>query len=185
MHGPDCGEILLGDGINRPAALLHIAHNPSQQADISRFINKYSHIKKPAQFFNGKQEYPVDHNYFPGLDPEAFPGQGVDRKIIDLLYDRLPVPKALQVFYEQGNVKRVRMNKIEMVPLLQRQVRAVAVIRVSADQRSACCAVKGSNFLRQSGLSGTASAADADEKGSGHGLLLIKEDRQQAIGNRQ
>jgi len=174
VHWPDCREILLCDRLNRPAPLLHIAHNSSQQADICRFINEYSQIKKPAQLFNGKYEYPVDHYYFPGLDPDAFLLQRVGRKIINLLYNRLPVAEALQVFYEQRDVKRVRMIKIEMVPLLQRQMRAVAVIRVSVDKRSACCAENGNNLLRQRGLSGPASAADADQKGREHGLAFIK-----------
>src|SRR5699024_10860750 len=109
MHRADNRQILVDDGIHRPAAFFDIPLHAAQDPDIRISIDIKFHIHQIPEYFIFEGKNPLDDDYIPRFDENRPVTSRMDFIIVCRHFHGLPVQKLPDVRNEQVVVEREGM----------------------------------------------------------------------------
>ena len=130
MHGAYCVQVLLDDRLCGPPALLDIALQTSNEADVGVGIHEYLYVEEPAQGRLGEYQDAFDQDDWLWLDAGGLLSSAVGFEIINRQVDGLPGFKLVDVGDEQFAIQRIGVVKIDRNSLSLRKCAEVFVIGI-------------------------------------------------------
>lgn len=169
VHRANGLVVLLADLVERPAALLHVAPDPPQDADIGWRVDEELDVEAIDQPAILEEEDPLDDDNRRRRHRCVARRPPVRDEIVVRPLDAPPSQQRVEVLDQQGVVETVWMVVVDAGALLGRQIGAVAVVGVVLDVDDVFAAKLGDDGARDGGLSRAGSARDSDHQGLGRG----------------
>src|SRR5689334_19309042 len=126
VHRANRRQVLLDYGINRSAALGHVAPQAADEADVVRRVHEDLDVHLLKQARVGEDQYPLDDDNRLRLDQQSLVLPRVRLEIVDRKLDRPARPELLDMMYQQLVIERVRVVEVDGVAIIQRQVFQIA-----------------------------------------------------------
>src|SRR6266496_991210 len=130
MHRTHCGDVLFNDRFYRAASLCDVAAQPANETNVVRRIDKHPNIQLLKQARIGKDQYAFHYHNRLGFDRASFVQATMCLEIVDWQFNRLARFQPANVLDEQIVIERVGMIEVSDLPIVERQIREVAIIRV-------------------------------------------------------
>ena len=129
VHRLHCGQVLRDNGLEGAAAVDEITLNAAQDAAVCLHVDIHSEVHQVAQVLVGENEDALhqDDGAWLHVQHSVLPAQ-MRGEVVDGTFHRLARQQLLQVVHHQLRLERVRMIKIDLIPLPVREVWAMLVV---------------------------------------------------------
>jgi len=164
MHWLHRGQILIDDFVERPAAVVGITLDATNETDVGIGIDEDLYIAQVADALVDEQQYSVDHHHVGRLDASGARLAQMRHEIILGFVNRLPLAERVELGVQQVVVECVGMVPVEFPPLLERKLREVVVVSVHVDEGDGRRRQQLGDVASNGGFSRSGSAGNSDDE---------------------